>query len=108
MPSPALNTLGGTWISIQVPRLTRPSEANGVPVTAGALLQVSLAETLARHHPILLIERTKHFNEVREFLAPFGYQPFTYDAERDELSPHGGEAAQNVFFVAEDGDPSQT
>jgi len=58
-----------------------------------------LRATIERSRPIMLIENSETFPEVREFLTPLGYQPFAFDPVRGRLEPYEGQQVGNVFFV---------
>jgi FkbM family methyltransferase len=58
-----------------------------------------LRATLERARPIVLVERSEAFSEVRRFLAGLGYEPMAYDASGGRLEPYAGQPVGNVFFV---------
>lgn len=58
-----------------------------------------LSETLKEHRPILLIEKSKQFERVRDFLADLEYTPLAFKVQSNRFDPHGIEHAGNVFFL---------
>lgn len=57
-----------------------------------------LEGTLARSRPLLLIERSGGFEEVRAFLTERGYDPCVYDSRSGRLLPYAGGEVLNVYF----------
>jgi FkbM family methyltransferase len=113
------------WIEQNVPDLderdfeVRATEVEVIPLddlrlrpahvkidVEGTELEVvrGLQRTLQEHKPSVLVERTDCFEEMRELLAGLGYSPRRYDRDSHALKPYAGEAVQNVFFIAADGD----
>jgi FkbM family methyltransferase len=67
-----------------------------------------LAETIERHLPVFLIERSSSFEDVRDFLSRYGYEPYVYLADEDRLAPLRDGEPLNVFFLTpDDGRPDR-
>jgi FkbM family methyltransferase len=64
----------------------------------GAALR-GLARTLRLHRPIVLVERSESFAEVRGQLEPLGYTCHRYDPAARRLEPADDPRTQNVFFL---------
>jgi FkbM family methyltransferase len=58
-----------------------------------------LRATIERSRPIMLIEHSGSFSEVREFLTAMDYEPFAFDPLRGRLEPFESQQVGNVFFV---------
>jgi FkbM family methyltransferase len=69
-------------------------EGSELPVLRG------LADTLRRHRPVLLIERTEEVSALGDFLRELGYEAFVFVARQRRLEPYRGQAAQNLVYVA--------
>jgi FkbM family methyltransferase len=71
----------------------------------GFELQVlrGLAETFARHRPVLMVEGGGRVAEIVEHLGSLGYGAFAYDAGRGTFEPYAGQPAQNLFFLPPEG-----
>lgn len=68
----------------------------------GAEVEVlqGLQDTIARHRPTLMIERSERIDQVVELLvAGAGYEALIYDAAKDSLLPYEGQSTVNVFFL---------
>jgi FkbM family methyltransferase len=63
-----------------------------------------LRETLERARPVVMVERSEAFAEVREFLGELGYSAYAYDSTRRRLIAYAEQAVGNVFFQAKPGD----
>lgn len=61
-----------------------------------------LQNTLARHHPVLLIERSRTFDALRQLLAP-DYDVFVYQRASRSLRAYAGEPVTNLWFVPRGG-----
>jgi hypothetical protein len=61
-----------------------------------------LAETIERHLPVFLIERSSSFEGVRNFLGRYGYEPYMYVADEDRFAPLGDGEPLNAFFLTPD------
>jgi FkbM family methyltransferase len=59
-----------------------------------------LAETFARHRPVLMVECGPRIGEIVAYLGDRGYQPFAFDAAERAFHPYEGQPAQNLFFMA--------
>ncbi len=57
-----------------------------------------LATTIERHRPIILVETSRTFADLLDLVRPWGYDPFVYDVEADQLQPYSG-SGQNVFLM---------
>ena len=70
----------------------------------GAELDVvrGLAETIERHLPVFLIERSSSFEDVRNFLSRYGYEPYIYVADQDRFALFADGEPLNVFFLTPD------
>lgn len=66
----------------------------------GAEVQVlqGMHRTIERCRPLMLIERSAGFEEVRSFLANRGYHPWVYDSRSGQLLPYTGGEVLNVYF----------
>jgi FkbM family methyltransferase len=58
------------------------------------------AATLARWHPVLMVESSTEDDAISAYLRPLGYRPSLYDAASDALVPCDGRRTTNVFYVA--------
>jgi FkbM family methyltransferase len=59
-----------------------------------------LTATIRQHRPLFLIEWSRSFAEIEDFLANFGYRSYVYDSETGELEPLATEnRALNVFCL---------
>lgn len=58
-----------------------------------------LVETLRRHRPILLVERTRRTPAVSRFLADFRYEAFVYRQADDGLEPFRDQPSRNLFYL---------
>lgn len=67
----------------------------------GAELAVlrGLRQTIARNHPVLMIERSEQIDQVVDLLGCDSYRAFVYDPVRDCFRGYRGQAAVNVFFL---------
>jgi FkbM family methyltransferase len=71
-------------------------EGSELPVLRG------LAATLERSHPILLIERSRDFEEIRRLLGDRAYRPYCYRPDTAEFVRFGQRCeGPNVFFLHE-------
>jgi FkbM family methyltransferase len=70
----------------------------------GFELQVlhGLARTIARSHPLFLIEAPPDLSPLSDWLARWGYRPYSFDARRRCLVPYRT-SGNNAFFVSADG-----
>ena len=70
----------------------------------GAEVEVvrGLAETIERHLPVFLIERSSSFEGVCNFLGRYGYEPYMYVAEEDCFAPLGDGEPLNAFLLTPD------
>jgi FkbM family methyltransferase len=70
----------------------------------GAELPVlrGLAETLRRQRPVVLLEWSKAFAAVEEFLADLDYRPFVLDNATGAFEAYRGQPAKNVFCLPSD------
>jgi FkbM family methyltransferase len=57
------------------------------------------ANTIATFHPVLLIEAVEDEAEIMQFLRPFGYRQYRYQAGRFDPDTRG---TSNSFFLVED------
>jgi FkbM family methyltransferase len=64
-----------------------------------------LRGTLERHRPILLLERSVGFEEVRGFLAELHYAPHTFDSRTRTFRSGTDDGRTNAFFIPSE-DPS--
>jgi FkbM family methyltransferase len=60
-----------------------------------------LQNTLTRCHPIVMVERSAGFPEVRELLGSLGYAPFTFEPSSRSMVAYTGRSVNNVFFLPE-------
>ncbi len=58
-----------------------------------------LEETIERHRPILLVERSGAGLAVAELLAPVGYEAFAFDPNRDALERYEDQAVTNLLIL---------
>lgn len=58
-----------------------------------------LRETLTRHRPVILLERSSGFDAVDAFLRELGYEPHAFDAESKSFTPGVDERKTNAFFL---------
>jgi FkbM family methyltransferase len=58
-----------------------------------------LKETLDKHQPILLVEKSEQFQNVCAFLAQLEYKPFSFDAHAKLSRPEVPESVLNAFFL---------
>lgn len=65
-----------------------------------------MRETIARRHPVLMVERSKRLDQVADLLRDDEYAPFIFDADEAEFRPYRGEPTVNVFFLPPDAQPS--
>jgi FkbM family methyltransferase len=56
-----------------------------------------LSATLERSHPVLLIERSRDFEEIRRLLLDRGYSPYCYQPDRDAFIRSGSCAKDPTF-----------
>lgn len=69
-------------------------EGSELPVLRG------LADTLRRHRPVLLVERTEQDSAIRGFLRGFGYEAYVFDPRYGMLEAYRGQPAQNLVYLA--------
>jgi FkbM family methyltransferase len=58
-----------------------------------------LRETIAMHHPVLMIERSQRIVEVTELLTVDGYEAFVFDHHGKRFDPYTNQPTTNVFFL---------
>jgi FkbM family methyltransferase len=61
-----------------------------------------LHDTLARARPIVMVERSAGFGEVRELLGSIGYAAFAFEPSSGSMVAYTGQSVTNVFFLPED------
>jgi FkbM family methyltransferase len=62
-----------------------------------------LVDTIARTRPVLLIERSRDFEQIRELLGAMGYVPYTYRRDVARFAPFGSQpSGPNAFFMQSD------
>jgi FkbM family methyltransferase len=61
-----------------------------------------LHDTLERSRPIVMVERSAGFPEVRELLGSVGYAAFTFEPSSWSMVAYTGQNVTNVFFLPED------
>lgn len=65
-----------------------------------------LAATLERSRPILMIERSRDFDAIRELLGASGYRAYSYEPQAGRFVPFATDTAgANAFFLPPDALP---
>lgn len=65
-----------------------------------------MAETIARHRPIFLIEDAGSHDEVSGLLLAHGYAPYEYLAGAKRLRAPVGDTARNLFYLPREAAPA--
>ena len=58
-----------------------------------------LRDTIARCHPVMMIERSERIDEVIEFLKASSYAAFAYNPASGDFSQYLSQPSVNVFFL---------